>query len=77
MARLSGLQRDVLSLYRECLRALKEKPSVSMHAAIEETCQGVNVGRTHDITFGALQGRNFVTIGIGMGTERMGLLTRC
>ncbi|KAF2684800.1 hypothetical protein K458DRAFT_388501 [Lentithecium fluviatile CBS 122367] len=27
MARLSGLQRDVLSLYRQCLRAVKEKPA--------------------------------------------------
>ncbi|KAF2206026.1 hypothetical protein GQ43DRAFT_406065 [Delitschia confertaspora ATCC 74209] len=27
MARLSGLQRDVLSLYRRCLRAVREKPS--------------------------------------------------
>ncbi|OAL06841.1 hypothetical protein IQ06DRAFT_4419 [Phaeosphaeriaceae sp. SRC1lsM3a] len=27
MARLSGLQRDVLSLYRECLRALRDKPT--------------------------------------------------
>ncbi|KAF1920172.1 complex 1 protein-domain-containing protein [Ampelomyces quisqualis] len=27
MTRLSGLQRDVLTLYRQCLRALKEKPS--------------------------------------------------
>jgi hypothetical protein len=28
MARLSGLQRDVLSLYRQCLRAVREKPEV-------------------------------------------------
>ncbi|RMX72626.1 hypothetical protein D0869_14421 [Hortaea werneckii] len=27
MARLSGLQRDVLSLYRKCLRACRAKPS--------------------------------------------------
>ncbi|PSN65599.1 hypothetical protein BS50DRAFT_62449 [Corynespora cassiicola Philippines] len=27
MARLSGLQRDVLSLYRRCIRAVREKPS--------------------------------------------------
>lgn len=33
MARLSGLQRDVLSLYRQCLRALKEKPDVCLHAS--------------------------------------------
>ncbi|OCK82862.1 hypothetical protein K432DRAFT_380039 [Lepidopterella palustris CBS 459.81] len=26
MAKLSGLQRDVLSLYRQCLRAVREKP---------------------------------------------------
>lgn len=29
MARLSGLQRDVLTLYRECLRAARKKPEVS------------------------------------------------
>jgi len=29
MARLSGLQRDVLSLYRKCLRAARKKPEVS------------------------------------------------
>ncbi|KAF2743972.1 hypothetical protein M011DRAFT_409545 [Sporormia fimetaria CBS 119925] len=29
MARLSGLQRNVLSLYRQCLRAVKEKPRSS------------------------------------------------
>ncbi|KAF2031765.1 hypothetical protein EK21DRAFT_62530 [Setomelanomma holmii] len=28
MTSLSGLQRDVLSLYRQCLRAMKEKPAV-------------------------------------------------
>ena len=27
MARLSGLQRDVLSLYRRCLRACRTKPT--------------------------------------------------
>ncbi|KAF7189832.1 Succinate dehydrogenase assembly factor 1, mitochondrial, partial [Pseudocercospora fuligena] len=27
MARLSGLQRDVLSLYRSCLRAARKKPA--------------------------------------------------
>ncbi|BCR84987.1 succinate dehydrogenase assembly factor 1 [Aspergillus chevalieri] len=26
MARLSGLQRDVLSLYRKCLREIRRKP---------------------------------------------------
>lgn len=27
MARLSGLQRDVLDLYRQCFRAIKTKPA--------------------------------------------------
>ena len=27
MPRLSGLQKDVLSLYRQCLRAAREKPN--------------------------------------------------
>ncbi|PLB36319.1 complex 1 protein-domain-containing protein [Aspergillus taichungensis] len=29
MARLSGLQREVLSLYRKCLREIRKKPSDS------------------------------------------------
>lgn len=29
MARLSGLQRDVLKLYRQCLRQVKSKPPAS------------------------------------------------
>ncbi|KAJ5834290.1 hypothetical protein N7447_000316 [Penicillium robsamsonii] len=29
MARLSGLQRDVLSLYRKCLREIRNKPEDS------------------------------------------------
>lgn len=29
MARLSGLQRDVLALYRKCLRESRKKPAVS------------------------------------------------
>ncbi|KAL2857712.1 hypothetical protein BJY01DRAFT_112965 [Aspergillus pseudoustus] len=29
MARLSGLQREVLSLYRNCLREIRKKPVVS------------------------------------------------
>ncbi|KAJ5996543.1 hypothetical protein N7522_008203 [Penicillium canescens] len=29
MARLSGLQRDVLSLYRKCLREIRKKPTES------------------------------------------------
>ncbi|KAJ5083283.1 hypothetical protein N7456_012710 [Penicillium angulare] len=28
MARLSGLQREVLSLYRQCLREIRKKPTV-------------------------------------------------
>ncbi|KGO76656.1 Complex 1 LYR protein [Penicillium italicum] len=30
MARLSGLQRDVLSLYRKCLREIRNKPEVDV-----------------------------------------------
>ncbi|KAJ5345563.1 Complex 1 LYR protein [Penicillium brevicompactum] len=30
MARLSGLQRDVLSLYRKCLREVRNKPVVGI-----------------------------------------------
>ncbi|KAJ5638285.1 hypothetical protein N7490_008164 [Penicillium lividum] len=34
MARLSGLQRDVLSLYRQCLREIRKKPIVrALHSA--------------------------------------------
>jgi succinate dehydrogenase assembly factor 1 len=31
MARLSGLQREVLSLYRKCLREIRKKPVVSRY----------------------------------------------
>ncbi|KAJ5739713.1 Complex 1 LYR protein [Penicillium manginii] len=30
MARLSGLQREVLSLYRSCLREIRNKPAVGV-----------------------------------------------
>jgi succinate dehydrogenase assembly factor 1 len=30
MARLSGLQKEVLSLYRQCLRASRKKPQVGL-----------------------------------------------
>jgi hypothetical protein len=33
MARLSGLQRDVLSLYRKCLREIRNKPEVGSIAS--------------------------------------------
>lgn len=33
MARLSGLQREVLSLYRKCLREIRKKPVVSSSSA--------------------------------------------
>ena len=35
MARLSGLQRDVLKLYRQCLRESRKKPAVSQAADLE------------------------------------------
>ncbi|KAH8726298.1 complex 1 protein-domain-containing protein [Phaeosphaeriaceae sp. PMI808] len=31
MTRLTGLQKDVLSFYRQCLRALREKPTDTQH----------------------------------------------
>jgi len=30
MARLSGLQREILSLYRKCLRETRKKPAVRL-----------------------------------------------
>ncbi|KAJ5638881.1 hypothetical protein N7528_001271 [Penicillium herquei] len=36
MARLSGLQRDVLSLYRQCLRAIRTKPTVYRRAEFQK-----------------------------------------
>jgi succinate dehydrogenase assembly factor 1 len=37
--RLSGLQREVLSLYRQCLRASRKKPKVGQpKASISKTC---------------------------------------
>lgn len=35
MAKLSGLQREVLSLYRRCLRAALKKPEETRHNFIE------------------------------------------
>jgi hypothetical protein len=37
MARLSGLQKDVLTLYRQCLRAMREKPTVGAHVIDSST----------------------------------------
>ena len=31
MVKLSGLQKDVLSLYRDCLRVARKKPKVRKH----------------------------------------------
>lgn len=37
MARLSGLQREVLSLYRKCLREIRKKPMVSSEQTTKRT----------------------------------------
>jgi hypothetical protein len=37
MARLSGLQREILSLYRKCLRETRKKPAVRLYERLEET----------------------------------------
>lgn len=37
MARLSGLQRDVLALYRECLRLARQKPAESRSHFLDYT----------------------------------------
>ncbi|KAJ5514860.1 hypothetical protein N7463_004412 [Penicillium fimorum] len=36
MARLSGLQRDVLSLYRKCLREIRNKPETVYRAEFQK-----------------------------------------
>ncbi|KAJ5208154.1 Complex 1 LYR protein [Penicillium cf. viridicatum] len=36
MARLSGLQRDVLSLYRKCLREIRNKPEMGYSAEFQK-----------------------------------------
>jgi hypothetical protein len=36
MARLSGLQREILSLYRKCLRETRKKPAVRLCDRLEE-----------------------------------------
>ena len=38
MVRLSGLQKDVLSLYRQCLRAVRQKPIVCQLRFAHTTC---------------------------------------
>ncbi|OAL53376.1 hypothetical protein IQ07DRAFT_359082 [Pyrenochaeta sp. DS3sAY3a] len=45
MARLSGLQKDVLSLYRQCLRAVRQKPKVRRNH-ISETLLDLNSSNT-------------------------------
>ncbi|KAF9886192.1 hypothetical protein FE257_011915 [Aspergillus nanangensis] len=42
MARLSGLQRDVLSLYRKCLREIRKKPIVSVLGSITPTIKSLD-----------------------------------
>lgn len=42
MARLSGLQREVLSLYRKCLREIRKKPVVSPRSYQEMPDQSIN-----------------------------------
>ncbi|KAK8158967.1 hypothetical protein IWX90DRAFT_377871 [Phyllosticta citrichinensis] len=57
MAKLSGLQRDVLSLYRNCLRAARKKPEASgaqrqRRNWIEEFEKNISIGKRD---FGAIE----------------------
>jgi hypothetical protein len=59
MAKLTGLQRDVLALYRQCLRALREKPAVRISQLIRSTSMDKDVDsciRIHERTFVNTQG---------------------
>lgn len=49
MARLSGLQREVLSLYRKCLREIRNKPVVSLEKEADprQVCQLTKVLLMH------------------------------
>lgn len=53
-ARLSGLQREVLSLYRQCLRAVREKPSVRCYGSahlVDVTNNDLQDTRSHFLNF--------------------------
>ncbi|KAK8165758.1 complex 1 protein-domain-containing protein [Phyllosticta citribraziliensis] len=56
MAKLSGLQRDVLSLYRNCLRAARKKPEDTRRNwkafAREEFEKNMSIGKRD---FGAIE----------------------
>ncbi|KAK8180199.1 hypothetical protein HDK77DRAFT_383943 [Phyllosticta capitalensis] len=49
MVKLSGLQRDVLSLYRQCLRAARKKPEASCRQEFEKN---MSIGKRD---FGAIE----------------------
>lgn len=59
MARLTGLQKDVLGLYRQCLRAVRTKPAVSI-----DVQRAVDmIFRRHFLICAAGEPRAFSTIG--------------
>lgn len=41
MARLSGLQKEVLNLYRQCLRETRKKPDVITHPFLNPTARSL------------------------------------
>lgn len=41
MVRLSGLQKEVLSLYRQCLRETRKKPDVTSHPSLNPTARSL------------------------------------
>lgn len=41
MARLSGLQKEVLNLYRQCLRETRKKPDVIIHPFLNPTARSL------------------------------------
>lgn len=48
MARLSGLQREALSLYRKCLREIRKKPAVRSPTTIARVDSELNANLVQD-----------------------------
>jgi succinate dehydrogenase assembly factor 1 len=60
--RLSGLQREVLSLYRKCLRGARQKPEVDIECRHRRTQIIDNRNRTLGVISNPMQGILFLSL---------------
>lgn len=72
MARLSGLQREVLSLYRKCLREIRKKPSVSASGSVSGFCHWSQTNALWHWSLRRIQGR---TSGLILGREHLHVIS--